>query len=170
MGRFADLRVSVNDNEGTVNRNQCGLQCANTVSIPRETGVKKYLAKRVVIVPYALYNQNVQRYPTNTVPLTPPRALIVRAHALEIFISAAAITLGIFVWLSMKDSNSGINLLAGAALVVAGKHAFIYLAYFGGGPNGNGVFWTVGPANQHRWLALAIQWQSRLTRRTASGS
>ena len=53
-------------------------------------------------------------------PLTPPRALIVRAHALEIFISAAAITLGIFVWLSMKDSNSGFNLLAGAALVVAG--------------------------------------------------
>jgi hypothetical protein len=52
--------------------------------------------------------------------LSPPRVLILRAHALEIFISSAAITLGIFVWLSMKDSNSGFNLLAGAALVVAG--------------------------------------------------
>jgi hypothetical protein len=123
VGRFADLRVSVNDYENTVNRNQCGLQCANTVSIPRETGVKKYLAKRVVIVPYALYNQNVQRTSCTQqtpMPLSPPRALIVRAHALEIFISGAAITLGIFVWLSMKDSNSGFNLLAGAALVVAG--------------------------------------------------
>jgi hypothetical protein len=53
-------------------------------------------------------------------PLNPPRVLILRAHALELFISAGAITLGIFVWLSMKDSNSGFNLLAGAALVVAG--------------------------------------------------
>ena len=43
-----------------------------------------------------------------------------RAHALELFISGAAITLGIFVWLAMKDSNSGFNLLAGAGLVVAG--------------------------------------------------
>ena len=125
MGRFADLRVSVNDNEDTVNRNQCGPQCANTVSIPRETGVKKYLAKRVVIVPYALYNQNVQRYPTNTMPLNPPRALIVRAHALEIFISAAAITLGIFAWVSMKDSNSGVNLLVGVALLVTGVILFV---------------------------------------------
>ena len=125
MGRFADLRVSVNDNEDTVNRNQCGPQCANTVSIPRETGVKKYLAKRVVIVPYALYNQNVQRHPTNIMPLNPPRALIVRAHALEIFISAAAITLGIFVWVSMKDSNSGVNLLVGVALLVTGVILFV---------------------------------------------
>jgi len=54
-----------------------------------------------------------------TMPLN-PRALILRAHALEIFISVTAIVLGIFVWLSMKDSNSGFNLLAGAALVVAG--------------------------------------------------
>jgi uncharacterized membrane protein HdeD (DUF308 family) len=53
-------------------------------------------------------------------PLNPPRDLIVRAHALEIFISVAAITLGLFVWLSMKDSNSGVNLLVGAALLVAG--------------------------------------------------
>jgi hypothetical protein len=51
---------------------------------------------------------------------SPPRVLIVRAHALEIFISVAAITLGLFVWLSMKDSNSGVNLLVGAALLVAG--------------------------------------------------
>jgi hypothetical protein len=53
-------------------------------------------------------------------PLNPPRVLVLRAHALEIFISGAAIILGIFVWLSMKDSNSGVNLLAGAALMVTG--------------------------------------------------
>jgi hypothetical protein len=56
--------------------------------------------------------------------LSPPRTLIVRAHALEIFISAAAITLGLFLWLSIKDSNSGVNLLAGAALLVAGIFLF----------------------------------------------
>jgi uncharacterized membrane protein HdeD (DUF308 family) len=55
-----------------------------------------------------------------TMPLNPPRVLIVRAHALELFSSVAAITLGLFVWLSMKDSNSGVNLLVGAALLVAG--------------------------------------------------
>jgi hypothetical protein len=123
VGRIADLRVSINDNEGTVNRNRCRPQCVNTVSIPRETGVKKYLAKRVVIVPYALYNQNVQRTcctQQTPMPLSPPRALIVRAHALDIFFSGAAIILGLFLWFSMKDSNSGVNLLAGAALVVAG--------------------------------------------------
>jgi hypothetical protein len=58
-------------------------------------------------------------------PLNPPRALIVRAHALEIFISSTAITLGLFLWVSMKDSNSGINLLAGAALLVAGVILFV---------------------------------------------
>jgi hypothetical protein len=71
-----------------------------------------------------LYNDNLydgtETGRTGRMPLNPPRALIVRAHALEIFISGSAITLGIFVWLSMKDSNSGFNLLAGAALVVAG--------------------------------------------------
>ena len=122
MGRFADLRVSVNDNEDTVNRHRCGPRCVNTVSIPRETVVKKYLAKRVVIVT-PLYNQNVKKTccaRQTPMALSPPRILILRAHVLEIFISGAAITLGIFVWLSMKDSNSGFNLLAGAALVVAG--------------------------------------------------
>jgi hypothetical protein len=53
-------------------------------------------------------------------PLNPPRTFIVRAHALELFISVACITIGVFVWVAMKDSNSGVNLLAGAALVVAG--------------------------------------------------
>jgi hypothetical protein len=53
-------------------------------------------------------------------PLTPPCALIVRPHALEIFVSAAAITLDLFLWFFMKDSNFGVNLLAGAALLVAG--------------------------------------------------
>ena len=57
-------------------------------------------------------------------PLNPPRVLIVRAHALEIFISVVAIALGIFVWLSMKDSNSGVNLMVGAALLVAGVILF----------------------------------------------
>ena len=53
-------------------------------------------------------------------PVNPPRVLIMKAHLLEIFISGAAITLGIFVWVSTKNSNSGINLLAGAGLLVAG--------------------------------------------------
>jgi uncharacterized membrane protein HdeD (DUF308 family) len=53
-------------------------------------------------------------------PLNPPRLWILRAHGLEIFISGAAIILGIFVFLSMKDSSSDFNLLAGATLVVAG--------------------------------------------------
>ena len=53
-------------------------------------------------------------------PLNPPRVLIVRAHALALFLSVASITLGLFVWLSLKDSNSGINVLVGAALLVAG--------------------------------------------------
>ena len=57
-------------------------------------------------------------------PLNPPRVLIVRAHALEIFTSVAAVTLGLFVWLSTKDSNSGVNILAGAALLVAGVILF----------------------------------------------
>jgi DNA-directed RNA polymerase subunit RPC12/RpoP len=35
-----------------------------------------------------------------TMPLNPPRVLVLRVHALEIFISGAAITLGLFVWLS----------------------------------------------------------------------
>jgi len=52
--------------------------------------------------------------------LNPQRVLVLRAHALEIFISGAAITLGLFVWISMMDSNSGVNLLAGAGLLVAG--------------------------------------------------
>jgi uncharacterized membrane protein HdeD (DUF308 family) len=55
----------------------------------------------------------------------PSRVLIVRAHALELFISAASIILGIFLWLAMKDSNSGVNLLAGAALLVAGIILFV---------------------------------------------
>jgi hypothetical protein len=53
-------------------------------------------------------------------PLNPSRTFIIRAHALELFISAASITIGVFLWVAMKDSNSGVNLLVGAALVVAG--------------------------------------------------
>jgi hypothetical protein len=48
-----------------------------------------------------------------------------KAHLLEMIISGAAIALGVFMWLSMKDSNSGINLLAGAALLVAGVILFV---------------------------------------------
>jgi hypothetical protein len=137
VGRFADLRISVNDNEDTVNRNRRGPrfgtpaegQCVNTVSIPRETGVHKYLIKPIVKLSMPLYNDNLYDSTatgrTGRMPLTPPRALIARAHALEIFISGAAITLGIFVWLSMKDSNSGFNLLAGAALLVSGIILFV---------------------------------------------
>ena len=68
MGRFADLRIPVNDSEDTVNRNRCRPRCVNTVSIPRETVVKKYPAKRIVIVASALYNQRTEDVPcpTNT--------------------------------------------------------------------------------------------------------
>jgi hypothetical protein len=41
-------------------------------------------------------------------------------------ISAAAVGLGLFMWISMTGSNSGINLLAGAALLVAGIVVFIF--------------------------------------------
>jgi hypothetical protein len=57
--------------------------------------------------------------------LKPQRALVLRARAVELFISGAAITLGLFVWISMKDSNSGVNLLAGAGLLVAGIILFV---------------------------------------------
>ena len=55
-----------------------------------------------------------------------PRVLVLRAHLLEMIISAAAIGLGIFMWVSMSGSNSGINLLAGAALLVAGLIVFAF--------------------------------------------
>ncbi len=55
-----------------------------------------------------------------------PRILLLRAHLLEMVISAAAIGLGLFLWLSMSPSNSGINLLAGAALLVAGLIVFVF--------------------------------------------
>jgi hypothetical protein len=61
-----------------------------------------------------------------TMPLNPPRVLILRAHLLEMIISGAAIGLGLFLWLSMSPSNSGINLLAGAALLVAGLIVFVF--------------------------------------------
>ena len=54
------------------------------------------------------------------------RGLILRAHLLEMIISVAAIGLGLFLWLSMSGSNSGINLLAGAALLVAGFIVFVF--------------------------------------------
>ena len=106
-----------------VNRNKTA-QFSNTVSIPRDTVVKEYSSKLVVILPSSSYNQNLPtayfgRY-QGQMPLNPPRTFIVRAHALELFISVACITIGVFVWVAMKDSNSGVNLLAGAALVVAG--------------------------------------------------
>jgi hypothetical protein len=59
-------------------------------------------------------------------PLNAPRILLLRAHLLEIIISAAAVGLGLFMWLSMSPSNSGINLLAGAALLVAGLIVFVF--------------------------------------------
>jgi hypothetical protein len=56
---------------------------------------------------------------------SPPRLLILRAHLLEMIISAVAIGLGVFMWVSMNGSNSGINLLAGAALLAAGVFTFL---------------------------------------------
>jgi hypothetical protein len=60
------------------------------------------------------------------IQLNSPRALLLRAHLLEIIISAAAIGLGVFMWVSMSSSNSGINLLAGAVLLVAGLIVFVF--------------------------------------------
>jgi hypothetical protein len=54
-----------------------------------------------------------------------PRLLVLRAHLLEMIISAVAIGLGVFMWVSM-GSNSGINLLAGAAFLVGGFIVFIF--------------------------------------------
>jgi hypothetical protein len=55
-----------------------------------------------------------------------PRLLVLRAHLLELIVSGAAIGLGVFMWISMTGSNSGINLLAGAALLVGGFIVFIF--------------------------------------------
>jgi hypothetical protein len=55
-----------------------------------------------------------------------PRLLVLRAHLLELIISGAAIGLGLFMWISMTGSNSGVNLLAGAALLAAGFIVFIF--------------------------------------------
>ena len=57
---------------------------------------------------------------------SPPRLLVLRAHLLEMIISAACIGLGAFMWVSMTGANSGVNLLAGAALLVAGCIVFIF--------------------------------------------
>jgi hypothetical protein len=46
------------------------------------------------------------------------------AHLLEMFIAGSFITIGLFMWLSMNGSNSGITLLAGTALLVAGYCGF----------------------------------------------
>ena len=40
-------------------------------------------------------------------------------------ISGAMIALGLFMWFSVNDSNSGTNLLAGAALLTAGVVMFL---------------------------------------------
>jgi Na+-transporting NADH:ubiquinone oxidoreductase subunit NqrD len=57
-------------------------------------------------------------------PLNTPRILLLKAHLLEMIVSAAAIGLGVFMWVSMNGANSGINLLAGAAFLVAGFIVF----------------------------------------------
>jgi hypothetical protein len=54
------------------------------------------------------------------------RVLILRAHLLEMIISGAAIGLGLFMWFSASGSNSGVNLLAGAVLLVAGFIVFVF--------------------------------------------
>jgi len=55
-----------------------------------------------------------------------PRGFLLRAHLVEIIISAGAIGLGVFMWVSMSSANSDINLLAGAALLVAGLIVFVF--------------------------------------------
>jgi hypothetical protein len=54
-----------------------------------------------------------------------PRLLVLRAHLLEMIISCGCIATGLFMWISMNGSNSGITLLAGAALLVAGVIMFL---------------------------------------------
>jgi hypothetical protein len=54
------------------------------------------------------------------------RALVLKAHLLEMFISVATIALGLFMWLSTSESNSGINLIAGSALLIAGIIVFVF--------------------------------------------
>jgi hypothetical protein len=53
------------------------------------------------------------------------RVLNLRSHALEMVISGAVMLLGIFIGLPMNDSSSGISLLSGAALLVAGVVGFL---------------------------------------------
>jgi hypothetical protein len=68
-----------------------------------------------------LVNQYALLYTcTGQMPLNSPRILVLRAHLLEMIISVTAMGLGLFMWLSMSRSNSGINLLAGAVLFVGG--------------------------------------------------
>jgi hypothetical protein len=55
-----------------------------------------------------------------------PRVLLLKAHLLEMVISSAAIGLGLFMWLAMNGSNAGINLLAGAALLVGGLIVLVF--------------------------------------------
>jgi hypothetical protein len=52
------------------------------------------------------------------------RVLNLRLHVLELVISGAVMMLGIFMGLPMNDSSSGISLLSGAALLLAGVVGF----------------------------------------------
>jgi hypothetical protein len=52
------------------------------------------------------------------------RVLNLRLHVLELVISGAVMMLGIFMGLPMNDFSSGISLLSGAALLVAGVVGF----------------------------------------------
>jgi hypothetical protein len=52
------------------------------------------------------------------------RVLNLRFHVLELVISGAVMMLGIFMGLPTNDSSSGISLLSGAALLVAGVVGF----------------------------------------------
>jgi type III secretory pathway component EscR len=52
------------------------------------------------------------------------RVLNLRFCVLELVISGAVMMLGIFMGLPMNDSSSGISLLSGAALLVAGVVGF----------------------------------------------
>ena len=53
------------------------------------------------------------------------RVLNVRSHVLEMVISGAVMLLGILIGLQMNDSSSGLRLLSGSALLMAGVVGFV---------------------------------------------
>ncbi len=84
-------------------------------------GSEKYMTTLFAIYTIKLYNVVLLTMQTNS-----PRGLMLQAHLLELVISGAAIVLGLFMWISRNDSNSDINLIAGAVLLIAGLIVFAF--------------------------------------------